>query len=195
MTTHNLELWNAVEKTDPAHTKNANLGGFSITAIAPQYQIKCATERFGAYGQAWGFKSIEVMTELQDKGIIYGYFTFFFPSGEFRIINSIKLYKDKANTWIDDDFAKKLETDALTKALSKLGFNADVFMGKFDDSRYVAQMEEEFSDVKPADAIDSLEMASDLETLQKVWTDLPAPLKKRQDVIKAKDSQKEKLTK
>jgi len=69
-----------------------------------------------------------------------------------------------------------------------------VFMGKFDDSRYVAQMEEEFSDVKPADAIDSLEMASDLETLQKVWTDLPAPLKKRQDVIKAKDSQKEKLT-
>jgi hypothetical protein len=27
------------------------------------------------------------------------------------------------------------ETDTLTKAISKLGFNADIFMGKFDDLR------------------------------------------------------------
>jgi hypothetical protein len=26
----------------------------------------------------------------------------------------------------------------LTKGLSKLGFNADVFMGRFDDNKYVA---------------------------------------------------------
>ena len=32
---------------------------------------------------------------------------------------------------------KKVATDALTKGLSKLGFNADVFMGKFDDNKYV----------------------------------------------------------
>jgi len=207
MITDNLELWNAVEKTDPAHTKNANVRGNKITAIAPQYQIKCATEKFGPYGKSWGFSNIE-LEYLQEKGLAVFKGDFFYPRSfkdvvedhdiisvaRFQIISSIGLYRDNAQTKIDDDFAKKLETDALTKALSKLGFNADVFMGKFDDSRYVAQMEEEFSDVKPADAIDSLEMASDLETLQKVWTDLPAPLKKRQDIIKTKDSQKEKLT-
>ena len=48
--------------------------------------------------------------------------TFFFPNGEFEIINSCKLYMDRALTMVDDNFAKKIETDALTKAISKLGF-------------------------------------------------------------------------
>ena len=38
---------------------------------------------------------------------------------------------------VDDDCIKKVATDALTKGLSKLGFNADVFMGRFDDNKYV----------------------------------------------------------
>jgi len=37
----------------------------------------------------------------------------------------------------DDDFAKKMETNTVSKALSKLGFSADVFLGKFDDNKYV----------------------------------------------------------
>ena len=40
---------------------------------------------------------------------------------------------------------KKCSTDALTKGLSALGFNADVFLGKFDDNKYVAKMTQEFS--------------------------------------------------
>jgi uncharacterized protein YllA (UPF0747 family) len=40
--------------------------------------------------------------------------------------------------------AKKIETDTLTKAISKLWFNADIFMGKFDDLRYIEEMNEEF---------------------------------------------------
>jgi hypothetical protein len=47
---------------------------------------------------------------------------------------------------LDDQFAKKVETDTLTKAISKLGFNADIFMGKFDDQRYVEEMKEEFKE-------------------------------------------------
>ena len=35
---------------------------------------------------------------------------------------------------------KKVATDALTKGLSKLGFNADVFMGMFDDNKYVNKL-------------------------------------------------------
>ena len=59
------------------------------------------------------------------------------------------MFMDNAKTKIDDNFAKKLETDALTKAISKLGFNADIFMGKFDDTRYLAEVTKEFAD-KPA---------------------------------------------
>jgi len=32
-----------------------------------------------------------------------------------------------------------------TKALSKLGFNADVFLGLYDDNKYVYQLKQEFN--------------------------------------------------
>ena len=56
MQVNNLKLWNSVEKTNPKYTKKAKIGGMSITAIAPQYQIMMVTEQFGVYGQTWGFK-------------------------------------------------------------------------------------------------------------------------------------------
>lgn len=37
----------------------------------------------------------------------------------------------------DEDHAKKSITDATSKCLSLLGFSADVYMGKFDDHKYV----------------------------------------------------------
>lgn len=166
MENKNLELWNKVEKTNPKYTKNAKVGGNSITAISPQFQIMNATEQFGSYGETWGFKNIQLdysmtSTPITFKvvdwntkaekevnsilGLVGFKATFFFPKGEFEITNSIKIFTDNSHSKIDDNYAKKLETDALTKALSKLGFNADIFLGKFDDVRYVEEMKKEFS--------------------------------------------------
>lgn len=145
-TNNHLELWNKVEKTNPKYTKKANVRGNNITSIAPQFQILSATEQFGAYGKTWGFKHMEIDYTLKDMGMVNFKATFYYPDGEFEIINSIKLHTDNAKTKLDSDFAKKLETDTLTKALSKLGFNADIFLGKFDDTRYVHEMEREFAE-------------------------------------------------
>jgi hypothetical protein len=149
-TTDNLELWHKVEKTNPKYTKNANVKGNRITSIAPQYQIMNVTEQFGIYGKEWGFKDLKIDYTLANTlGLAVLNATFFFPNGEFPIINSISLFMDNAKTKIDDNFAKKLETDALTKAISKLGFNADIFMGKFDDQRYVNEINAEFGNTTP----------------------------------------------
>lgn len=165
----NLALWHTVEKTNPAYTKNANVGGNKITSISPQFQIMNVTEQFGSYGSTWGFKDIELdfslvntpfrrekkegtypnikVVGLEDAvmGLVVFKAIFFYPDGEFPIINSISLFTNNDMTKIDDNFAKKIETDALTKAISKLGFNADIFMGKFDDVRYVEEMKKEFA--------------------------------------------------
>ncbi len=142
----NLKLWNSVEKTNPNYTKKAKVGGVNITAIAPQYQIMQVTEKFGVYGEKWGFKDIKLSYDLVDKyDLVVFRGTFFFPNGEFEIINSCKLYINNAKTMIDDNFAKKVETDSLTKAISKLGFNADIFLGKFDDVRYLEEVTKEFA--------------------------------------------------
>jgi hypothetical protein len=147
MESNNLQLWHKVEKTNPKYTKQANVGGNKITSIAPQYQIMNVTEQFGSYGKSWGFKNIELdYTLASEFNLIVFKGTFFYPDGEFPIINSIKMFMDNAKTKIDDNFAKKLETDALTKAISKLGFNADIFMGKFDDTRYLAEVTKEFAE-------------------------------------------------
>ena len=148
-TNNNLSLWNKVEKTNPKYTKKAKVGGMNITAIAPQYQIMMVTEQFGIYGKTWGFKNIQLdysLIEKYDMVVFKG--TFFFPGGQFEIINSYKLFINNAKTMLDDNFAKKIETDTLTKAISKLGFNADIFMGKFDDVRYVQEANTHFQKIE-----------------------------------------------
>lgn len=166
----NLELWHKVEKTNPAYTKNANVGGNKITAIAPQYQIMNVTEQFGSYGSTWGFKNIELDYSLLSYDLCVFKATFFYPGGEFPIINSIKMFMDNAKTKVDDNFAKKIETDALTKAISKLGFNADIFMGKFDDVRYVEEMKEEFK--SPEQKAEEQAVKKEQERLQNIASDI-----------------------
>lgn len=143
---NNLELWRKVETTNPKYTRKANVKGNNITSISPQFQVMNATEQFGSYGSKWGLKDMCIDYTLKDIGLVSFKATFFYPKGEFEIINSIQLYRDNAMTKIDDNFAKKLETDTLTKALSKLGFNADIFLGKFDDVRYFNEVTEKFKE-------------------------------------------------
>lgn len=139
----NLDLWTKVEKTNPKHTKKVqSRGGF--TAIDAQYQLKVATEEFGPFGQGWGVKD-EVFTNYE--GLVLYQAQLWYVNGttkgEFPINSSIQY---KTGERLDSDFAKKVTTDALTKGLSKLGFNADVFLGMFDDNKYVAEMQKKFGD-------------------------------------------------
>ena len=140
----NLSLWSSVEKTDPRYTTKVNQrGGF--TAIGAQYQVREATAMFGPLGIGWGVKN-ESFTRYEDSGLALYQATLWYKygdeTGEVPIHSSIKYH---ANNRVDDDFAKKVATDALTKGLSKLGFNADVFMGLFDDNKYVNAMKEKFN--------------------------------------------------
>ena len=141
----NLDLWKKVEKTDPKHTRKVQTrGGF--TAIDAQYQLKVATEEFGPFGQGWGVKD-ENIEKWEEVGLVLYQATLWYTNGslkgEFPINASIQY---KVGDRLDSDFAKKVTTDALTKGLSKLGFNADVFLGMFDDNKYVAEMQKQFGD-------------------------------------------------
>jgi len=147
---NNLEFWNSVEKTDPSHTKKANVGGRSLTAINAQQQIKNATEKWGMYGKAWGLQEIELAYHkelVENQILVVSQAKFFYPEGKFEIGSSIFMqvyYKSAKYLKVDDYFLKKLVTDMLTKSLSKLVFNADVFMGRYDDNKYMEKIKMEF---------------------------------------------------
>lgn len=129
-----MELWRQVCQTDPDFTKNVNQrGGF--TAINATWQIKQATMQWGPYGSTWKLSyAKEHLTIGSKMAVLYAIFQY--PSGEFPISNAIDIMDRKGN--YDTDFIKKLETDTLTKALSKLGFSADIFMGCWDQQKYTA---------------------------------------------------------
>ena len=134
--TDKLKLWKSVEKTDPSHTRKVEYGR-KFTAIDAMYQIKEATKHFGPYGGEWGIKNLSwsyIPAEKPQEIILDA--VFYYPSGEFEI-STDATYKP------GNDSRKKLLTDITTKALSKLGFNADVFMGLFDDNKYVAERSKE----------------------------------------------------
>jgi hypothetical protein len=132
-----MYLWEKVCETDPGHTKKIkSRGGF--TAIDAQYQIQNATERWGPYGVNWGLEDLEWGYIYDGAGAVLEVTLdarFYFPNGaggiaSFPVSNDMQ-YR------VGNETRKKMQTDLTTKALSKLGFNADVFLGMFDDNRYV----------------------------------------------------------
>lgn len=156
----NTRIWDQVSKTDPAHTKKVNQrGGF--TAISAHYQIMRATEVFGPVGIGWGYENGPA-TLMGDKLVVVPVTIWHGDrSNTFGpLYGSAELIDSKGR--LDSDAPKKASTDGLTKGLSQLGFNADVFLGKFDDNKYVAAMTEEFAEKPPT--IDAHQVAH-LQTL------------------------------
>jgi len=145
--TDNLAIWDAVSKTNPSNTKKVNQrGGF--TSICAQSQIMEATRQFGPIGEGWGYDADE---PLFHDNLVFVRVTLWHGSraNDFGpVIGGAEWRSDKGR--LDSDAPKKATTDAITKLLSQLGFNADVFLGLYDDNKYVEQVAREFAaDAKP----------------------------------------------
>lgn len=136
----NMAIWNAVSQTDPDHTKEVSFGR-KFTAIDAHSQVMEATRQFGPIGTGWGFKAAEpifhgdlvtVPVTLWHDG----------PENTFGPLYGAATVKDSKGKY-DTDCLKKATTDGITKGLSLLGFNADVFLGKFDDNKYVQSLKQQ----------------------------------------------------
>jgi len=142
-----IEFYRLVSKTNPDYVKRASLGGRNVATVDPQYQTELATEQWGLYGKEWGIKDICFTTkEYDDVTVMALYGVFWYPSGEFPYAVSEKAayVTSKGRKMVDVDIEKKLLTKFQSKCLSKVGFNADVFLGMFDDAEYVQEVHKEF---------------------------------------------------
>ena len=145
MSKENLKLWDLVKTPDTKYTKKVSMRG-GYTATSPQYLIMLATEQFGAYGSGFGLSSSAFdYSLLNEFRIAIHKATFFYflndSRHEFPITNTVEVVSK--NGHVDTDYAKKVETNTLCKALSKIGFAADVYMGMFDDGDYLQEVESE----------------------------------------------------
>lgn len=137
--TDNMKLWNAVSTSDPQYLKKVSFGARSFTAIDPQYQVMKATESFGPVGEGWGWTNETRFINLAngDTAVVADVTVWHGNQGNyFGPFTGCRKFFDAAKGRMAEDAPKMAITDGLTKALSHLGFNADVFLGKMDGNKY-----------------------------------------------------------
>lgn len=155
-TKSNTEIWDYAKVTNPRFTKSyKGTGGFQGTAVDPIYNMRRATEVFGPYGKGWGVRIdkeeyvsggeghivhvLQISLWYRPKHIAGGSDHEYSALG---IGTTTFAGKNKHGRFVDAEAPKKSLTDAISNALVKLGFSADVYLGMFDDSKYVAWAKE-----------------------------------------------------
>lgn len=159
----NMQLWDAVRTPDPAATKAfTKSGGFKGTATNAVYLIQRATELWGPMGAKWGVeivddRVIDGAPLLGKDGAVIGRellhvirINLRHPSGSVPGYGQTMLVcANKYGPYTDEEAPKKSLTDALTKALSWLGFAADIHLGRWDDNKYVNQAKAAYAEQAP----------------------------------------------
>lgn len=158
-----MKIWDQVSTTDTRYTKDAKVGGQNITSLNGTAMIMKATEVFGPAGIGFGWKvleerfdpGVEIFIGEGDKRSSLGFTSnhtvriafWFMLDGQRGEIESYGctnyIYKASYGMLTDGEAPKKSLTDAIKKALSALGFSADVFLGMFDDKDYVNALADE----------------------------------------------------
>ena len=200
-----LDHWNRFADVDPKFTKPIVGKAYKGTSPNPQYVIRCLTEMFGPVGQGFGWDVVaEEFTPLGDEVLHWCRIRFwhtdrtnaFDAYGQTKALMKLK----SGGTMADEDAPKKSLTDAIIKAASQLGIAANIFLGRWDDQKHVAEVTAAYraeeakvkaADVPQADdsavaeAVGCFDKADTLEAANGIWRDLPAQLKADQRVIDA----------
>lgn len=162
-----LWLWERIQETDPNFVKQITGKQYRGNSPHPTWLIKNLTKAIGPCGDAFGWEVLdsrylegtphvlktgegtstvirEQMHELRIR------FWWRRPGGE--TVNSFEsygstrsFYMTSKGTWQhDEDAAKKSLTDAITKAISYIGGAADIFLGRWDDNKYVTELKKQY---------------------------------------------------
>ncbi len=172
------DIWDKVAKTDPKLTKRVSQGARKFTAIDAYGQFMTASKVFGPAGERWGW-TIKEHGELMNSVWVLVEFWWMYPEATIRcnyeVFGGSRFQTKEGKPFDPDEAFKKALTDALTKALSYLGFNSDVFLGKFDDNKYVEQRTAEVekeelaaSNKAARELMDKLEEAKDMKEVEQL---------------------------
>ena len=143
----NKALWQRAFTTDPKAVKAITGKQYSGNSPKPYWIVERLTDEFGPCGIGWGFQIIsERFERFSDTDSLHvASLRFWYmldgKRGELEQIGQTKAsYTTKAGAFmLDEDAPKKSVTDALVKCASYLGFAGDIFSGRWDDSKYVAE--------------------------------------------------------
>lgn len=153
----NIRLWLAQERTDPAFTKPITGKSYKGTSPTPTYIVKRLTAAFGPVGWGWGYRVLG-FEEIKDADAVVNLCTiefWYYPFGRadaseqrravFEQVGATQFAytASSGKRMVDEDARKKSLTDAITKAASHIGFAGDIFLGRYDDSKYLQALRDD----------------------------------------------------
>ena len=196
MSDTNLDLWDRFADIDPAFTKPITGKPYNGTSPNPHYVIRCLTEMFGPVGQGFGWEvTAEGFQPLGDEVLHWCRIRFWHGDGKgFDAYGQTKalMKTRKGDMLSDEDAPKKSLTDAITKAAAQIGVASNIFLGRWDDSRYVERVNAEFRDAEKPEPTsankrdwlkENIDKAPDADTLDH-WLNDP----KREALIQSLDA-------
>ena len=209
LVTGNLSLWDSYADIDPKFTKPITGKAYKGTSPNPQYIIRCLTEMFGPVGIGFGWVVVaEQFQSLGDEVLHWCRIEFWHTdrTNIFQAYGQTKaLMKTKNGLMVDEDAPKKSLTDAIVKAASQIGIAANIFLGSWDDQKYVSAVADEFSSKERAESrkasegdraaklVAGMQSCDSLEKLSAGWGKLSAKDKALPGVAAAKDEAKKRL--
>ena len=157
MSNPNMDLWRRVCVTDPAAVKPITGKQYSGNSPKPYWIVEQLTSEFGPCGIGWGFSVKSERFERFGEGtsfealhiaIVVLWYVKDGQRGELEQVGQTRAAytTSKGKFTVDEDAPKKSVTDALVKCASYLGFAGDIFSGRWDDSKYVAEAGREWAD-------------------------------------------------
>lgn len=143
----NLEFWNKVKQPPKSALKQIQAGRLKgMTDINPQWRIEAMTEHFGQIGIGWYYEVQKFWTEAGAGGELMAFvhihlFTCFSQANQWSapivgIGGSALVAKESAGLRANDEGYKMALTDALSVAMKQLGVGSDIYMGRYDGSKY-----------------------------------------------------------
>lgn len=181
----NLDIWNRFADIDPKFTKPITGRDYGGTSPNPQYVIMCLTEMFGPCGKGFGWNILaEEFTELGGTFLHWCRIRFWWKDGDGE--HSVEEYgqtkaayvTSKGTMRVDEDAPKKSLTDAIIKGASHIGVAANIFLGRWDDQKYVAEVNREFreEEQKAADKpVSAAEQKRQIDEIEKDLLDAKSP--------------------
>lgn len=153
--TTGIQFWNSVSAVDRDHTEQFTRGDFHGTAIKPYWFIRHVTEQWGPIGLDWGYKEEEnkVVQGVWNSKVLVYYRKSLIREGDEGFGTIPGWGAARISDHFADEVSKMALMDGVMKALSLLGFCGDVYMGRFDDSKYYSakqKLNEYKQEEKPA---------------------------------------------
>jgi hypothetical protein len=172
----NKALWKEAFTTDPAAVKPITGKQYSGNSPKPYWIVERLTDLFGPCGIGWGFAIVSERFERFGAGdaeeslhvaIVRFWYVYDGKRGELEQLGQTKASytTSKGKFMVDEDAPKKSVTDALVKCASYLGFAGDIFSGRWDDSKYVAEAQAEWRQRKAANDPDRLAWIAEQKSL------------------------------